>query len=105
MSSNEEINIELVPFNRAFSSSIRLTIMLILFFYKKVRFVELQGILKCTPGNLDYHLKKLESENYVIIKKIFYLTRPTTLIRITNNGENSIKSYAYKMKDIFNKVH
>ena len=92
------------PTNPVFSSATRLTIMLILFFYKKTGFTELQKLLNITPGTLDYHIKKLENENYVRMQKTIFPTRPLNIIKITKHGEESFKAYSYKLRDILNKI-
>ncbi|MFX0092409.1 MAG: transcriptional regulator [Candidatus Hodarchaeota archaeon] len=100
ISNIEEI---LPPPNPVFSSSPRLAIMLILYFYKKVTFPALQKLLKVTPGNLDYHLRTLESEQYIQFQKIL-LPRPFTVIRLTTHGVEVFREYTTKLRDILNKI-
>ena len=51
--------------DKPFSTSNRLTIMILLFIHKKINFTELQKLLNLTPGNLDYHLRKLERAHLI----------------------------------------
>ncbi|MFX0062503.1 MAG: transcriptional regulator [Candidatus Hermodarchaeota archaeon] len=94
----------ILPISSIFSSSIRLTIMLVLYSHQKTRFIELQKLLKVTPGKLDHHLKKLEDENYIERRKMFILTRPVTVIKITKHGETSLKEYVSRLRDVLNRI-
>ncbi|MFX0141554.1 MAG: winged helix-turn-helix domain-containing protein, partial [Candidatus Hodarchaeota archaeon] len=55
----------ILPTDGLFTTSVRLTIMILLFNHKKINFTELQKLLNLTSGNLNHHLKKLENANYV----------------------------------------
>ncbi|MFX0066939.1 MAG: transcriptional regulator [Candidatus Hermodarchaeota archaeon] len=92
------------PNNPLLASTPRLTIMLILFFYKKVGFTELHELLNITSGNLDYHLKQLANANYLQIKKVISFNRVRTAIKITKHGEDIFRDYTYKLREILNKI-
>ena len=95
----------ILPENKLFAPSIRLTIMVLLLTHKKINFTELQKLLNLTPGNLDHHLKKLEKAGYVkVYKKLSHLRRPLTLIEITSTGKLSFESYLKNYRDILNKI-
>ncbi|MFX0092411.1 MAG: transcriptional regulator [Candidatus Hodarchaeota archaeon] len=91
------------PSHPIFSSSPRLAIMLILYFYKKVTFPALQKLLRATPGTLDYHLRKLESEHYVRLQKTMF-SRPLTVIHLTKYGTEAFREYTAKLRAILNKM-
>jgi len=81
------------------SQNTRLVIMITLITKKKIIFNELQKILGITPGNLDSHLKKLEYQKYVEIKKLLVNNSPRTIIIITPKGYQSTMFYISKLKN------
>ena len=96
----------ILPEDKLFTPSIRLTIMILLLTHKKINFTELQKLLKLTPGNLDHHLKKLEKSGYIrTYKKLSPLRSPSTLIELTSSGKQSFESYLKNFRDILNKIN
>ncbi|MFX1248266.1 MAG: transcriptional regulator, partial [Promethearchaeota archaeon] len=59
----------IIPSDEVFTTSTRLTIMLILFIYKKVLLNELKNLLNLSSGNLNHHIQKLVKSNYVKTRK------------------------------------
>ncbi len=55
------------------SSHIRMTIMLLLEQHNSLIITELQKLLNETPGNLDYHVKKLEQNDLVKKNQVFLI--------------------------------
>jgi DNA-binding MarR family transcriptional regulator len=95
----------ILPEDKLFAPSTRLTIMILLFNHKKINFTELQKLLSLTPGNLDHHVKKLEKAGYVkVYKKLSPLRRPLTLIEITSSGKLSFENYLKNFRDILNEI-
>ena len=95
----------ILPEDKLFTPSIRLTIMILLLTHKKINFTELQKLLNLTPGNLDHHVKKLEKAGYVkVYKKLSPLRSPLTLIEVTSTGKLSFESYLKNFRDILNKI-
>ena len=95
----------ILPEDKLFSPSIRLTIMILLLTHKKINFTELQKLLSLTPGNLDHHLKKLEKANYIkTYKKLSSWRKPLTQIKITPTGKQSFENYLKNFRDILNKI-
>ena len=95
----------ILPEEKLFTPSIRLTIMILLLTHKKVNFTELQKLLSLTPGNLDHHLKKLERAGYIAVsKRLSSWRRPLTLIELTSSGKLSFESYLRKFRDLLNKI-
>lgn len=74
------------------SSPIRMTIMLLLEQHHSIIVSELQKLIKETPGNLDYHIKQLEKENYLISKPGLFRKRVLKTIEITEKGQSYIKT-------------
>jgi DNA-binding MarR family transcriptional regulator len=95
----------ILPEDKLFTPSIRLTIMILLLTHKKINFTKLQKLLNLTPGNLDHHLKKLEKAGYVkVYKKLSHLRSPLTLIEVTSTGKLSFESYLKNFRDTLNKI-
>ena len=95
----------ILPENKLFTPSIRLTIMILLLTHKKINFTELQKLLSLTPGNLDHHLKKLEKASFIrTYKKLSPWRRPLTQIEITPTGKQSFENYLKNFMDILNKI-
>ncbi len=78
---------------------VRFGIMLYLLPRRKVLFRDLQYVLEVTPGNLDSHLKTLEREGYVKIRKIF-MDRPRTAVWITDKGAEETRKYILLLKQV-----
>jgi DNA-binding MarR family transcriptional regulator len=85
--------------NHALGNAIRLSIMLYLLPRGRVLFKELLEILEITPGNLDSHLKRLERENYVKLRKII-ADRPRTTVEITEKGAEEVGRYLQTLKRV-----
>jgi len=82
---------------------VRLGIMIYLLTHKRAFFKELQEVLSVTPGNLDSHLRTLEKEGFVKIKKAI-ADRPRTIIIITEKGAEETKKYLKLLKEILNEL-
>lgn len=95
----------ILPSDKIFITSVRLTIMLLLLNHKKINFTELQKLLHLTPGNLDHHLRKLEDAHYVkTYKKLSSLRKPLTMIEITDKGKSDFIRYIKKFKDVLDNI-
>ena len=82
----------ILPEDKLFTPSIRLTIMILLLTHQKINFTELQKLLGLTPGNLDHHVKKLEMASYIkTYKKLSPWRKPLTQIEITPSGKQSFE--------------
>ena len=92
------------PNGNILGPSIPLSIMLLLYTHKRVKFMVLQKLLEATPGNLDYHLKKLVQADYVEISKQLFLRRPLTIITITEKGKSAFREYVEQFQEILDQV-
>jgi len=86
-----------------FSAPHRLTIMLILYLHKRVKFKDMQNLLQITPGNLDHHVRKLEQARYVKTRYVFSW-RPLVAIEITTEGAEAFRDYATRLRKLLEKV-
>ncbi|MFW9994309.1 MAG: transcriptional regulator [Candidatus Odinarchaeota archaeon] len=87
-----------------FTTSYRLTIMILLHNHKRINFTEVQKLLHLTPGNLDHHVKKLENAGYLRMYKRLSLKRPLTMLEITDLGKNAFRDYIKNLRDILNNI-
>jgi len=56
-------------------------------------FNSLKELLSVTDGNLATHLKALEKEKYIAIKKSFVDRKPNTQYRATDKGRTSFRKH------------
>lgn len=83
-----------------FSSHVRLSIMLILHSYQKVKITDLQKAFSITSGKLEHHINALENDELLKKEPDFFNKRVLTAIKITEKGEQSLHEYLDKMKDV-----
>jgi len=81
------------------NNPIRLGIMVFLLSKERATFKTLQDILELTPGNLDSHLKALEREGYVVLRKAI-TDRPRTIVVITEKGARETREYLKMLREI-----
>ena len=86
-----------------FSAQQRFTIMLLLYLHKNVGFTELQNLLQLTPGNLDYHLRKLEEVGYVKTRHVL-AWRPLKVVEISKQGAQDFREYAVSLRRLLEKI-
>jgi len=94
---------EVLGKNEIFSAPHRLTIMLVLYLHRKARFIDLQKLLHLTPGNFDYHVRKLKQAGYVRTRKALSW-RPLTVVEITEDGAKAFRDYAAKLRKMLESV-
>jgi DNA-binding MarR family transcriptional regulator len=71
----------------------RLRIMMILSGVEKADFNFLVTTLRLTRGNLSRHIEKLESADYIKVKKSFKGRMPNTSYQITQKGSKALAKY------------
>lgn len=75
--------------NKAFENRIRLGIMSSLVVNQSMNFNALKELLEVTDGNLASHLKTLESNKYITVKKEFLNRKPNTTYKVTRLGKSA----------------
>ncbi|MDQ3141676.1 MAG: transcriptional regulator [Bacteroidota bacterium] len=75
--------------HKAFESRIRLGIMSALAVNDMLDFNSLKNYLDLTDGNLASHLKGLEKEDFIGVKKSFVGRKPNTKYFITKGGKKA----------------
>lgn len=78
---------------KAFESRVRLGIMSVLMVNDSIDFNSLKEILDITDGNLASHLKALEKEEYIEVKKQFIGRKPNTRYLATDLGKAAFNEH------------
>jgi DNA-binding MarR family transcriptional regulator len=86
--------------NKNFESRIRLGVMSVLMVNDWVDFTTLKDVLNLTDGNLASHIKALEKENYIEVKKQFIRNKPNTSYRVTLNGRKAFEDHLKALEDL-----
>ena len=63
-------------------------------------FVSLKRLLELSDGNLNAHIKVLENNGYVRVKKRFVDRKPRTSYRLTKKGQEAFKRYIDALEEI-----
>jgi hypothetical protein len=79
--------------NKHFENRIRLGIMSMLMVNDWVDFGNMKETLNITDGNLASHIKALEGENYIEVKKQFLNKKPNTSYRATIEGRKAFNDH------------
>jgi DNA-binding MarR family transcriptional regulator len=79
--------------NKAFENKTRLGIMSALIVNDYVDFNNLKTLLGVTDGNLATHLKSLEKNGYVTVKKEFLDRKPNTKYFATAEGQKAFRKH------------
>ncbi|MHA1675510.1 MAG: transcriptional regulator [Promethearchaeota archaeon] len=95
----DSTNLPLFQPNDLLKVPLRFNIMFLLFNYNQMGFTELHKLLKCTPGNLDHHLKKLLAAGW-IEDRVAFSPRPLKFLRITPLGQENIRSQIQQLKTL-----
>jgi len=86
--------------NRVVHEPVRLAILKILTSAKEVDFNFLLTTLRLTKGNLATHINKLETADFIEVKKEFRGKMPHTSYRITKTGRRQFQKYWENMKGL-----
>ena len=84
--------------NKVIHERVRLGIMTKLATEDKVSFTHLKKSLSLSDGNLNAHMKVLEQNEYVTVKKEFVGKKPRTTYLITPKGKQAFKEYINAME-------
>ena len=86
-------NISVNDFHKAFESRIRLGIMSVLAVNDALDFNSLKEYLNITDGNLASHIKTLEKEKFIGVKKSFVGKKPNTRHFMTKEGKKAFDNH------------
>lgn len=98
--SNKQINQIHNDINRVIHEPVRLAILKILTSAKEVDFNFLLTTLGLTKGNLATHISKLETADFIEVKKEFRGKMPHTSYRITKKGRRQFQKYWNNLKQL-----
>lgn len=86
--------------HKAFDNRVRIAIMSALAVNEKLDFNALKEYLDITDGNLAGHLKSLEKENFIGVKKSFVGRKPNTTYSMTKSGKKAFESHLDALEKI-----
>ncbi len=88
--------------NKIFDSRMRLGIMSVLMVNDWVEFKNMKEMLDATDGNLASHIKALEKNEYIEVRKMFVGRKPQTSYRVTKLGEKAFKNHLDALEKLLN---
>lgn len=88
--------------NKVFDSRVRLGIMSLLAVNEKVDFNTMKEMLDVTDGNLASHLKALEKENIIQVRKQFVGRKPNTSYEVTGYGRKLFQEHINTLEKLIN---
>jgi DNA-binding MarR family transcriptional regulator len=74
-------------------SRIRLSITSLLSGVEEAEFTYIRDTVGITDGNMTTHMKRLEEEGYLSVKKIFAGRKPVTYYSLTGKGREKLREY------------
>lgn len=84
-------------------SRIRTAIMAVLVSVDEAEFTFIRDKINATDGNLSVHLRKLEENKYISVKKEFIDRKPVSRYRITSTGRAAFEDYIKTLENIIKK--
>lgn len=90
--------------HKAFESKVRLGIMSTLAVNEILDFNTLKEFLKVTDGNLASHLKALEKEKFIRVKKSFIGRKPNTQYQMTSAGKKAFEEHLNTLEKLIKGV-
>ena len=88
--------------NQAFDHRVRLGIMSILMVNEWVEFTMLKDTLDLTDGRLASHIKALEKEQFIEVRKRFVGRKPNTSYRATQTGQKAFEDHLNALEKLLN---
>ncbi|NJY63343.1 transcriptional regulator [Salinimicrobium sp. CDJ15-81-2] len=85
---------------KAFESRVRLGIMSALAVNETLEFTALKEYLDVTDGNLASHMKALEKEKFIGVKKTFVDRKPNTKYYMTKEGRKAFEEHLNTLEGI-----
>ena len=90
----------MMKINRLIHEPARFSIMAQLSVVEEADFLFLSRRIGLTKGNLSAHMRKLEDEGYIEVRKGFMGRRPHTALAITEKGRRAFKTYLSDLKNV-----
>jgi DNA-binding HxlR family transcriptional regulator len=98
------MKISIDSLNKAFESRIKLGIMSVLAVNDVLDFNSLKEYLALTDGNLASHLKALEKEAFIGVKKSFIGRKPNTKYFMTKAGKKAFDEHLKALEKLIKDV-
>jgi len=86
--------------NRLIHEPARFSIMAQLSIVEEADFLFLSRRIGLTKGNLSAHMRKLEDESYIEVRKEFIGRRPHTVLSLTEEGRRAFQTYLSDLKNV-----
>jgi DNA-binding HxlR family transcriptional regulator len=96
------VKISITGLHKAFESRIRLGIMSALAVNETIDFNSLKELLDVTDGNLASHMKALEKEDFIGVKKSFVGRKPNTKYIMTKRGKKAFDEHLKALEKLIN---
>jgi DNA-binding HxlR family transcriptional regulator len=87
------VNASIEGIHKAFENRIKLGIMSALMVNHSLDFNTLKTLFEVSDGNLATHLKALEREHFIEVKKTFVGRKPNTSYQITQKGKTAFEGH------------
>src|SRR4051795_56325 len=91
---------QIASLDRRIHDPARLAILTALSACERADFLFLLRITGLTKGNLSSHLSKLEESGLIEIEKRFIEKKTQTLVRLTDDGRQTIEGYWKEMEEL-----
>ena len=88
--------------NKAFDNKVRLGIMSMLMVNDWVNFKTFKEMLELTDGRLASHIKSLEENKYITVKKEFVGKKPLTSYAASAAGKKAFKDHLDGLEELLN---
>ncbi len=86
--------------NKAFDNKVRLGIMSMLMVNEWVEFKTLREMLELTDGRLASHIKSLEENGFIEVRKMFVGKKPQTSYTATAAGRKAFNDHLDALEDL-----
>lgn len=86
--------------NKTFDNKVRLGIMSVLIVNDWVDFRTLKEVLDLTDGRLASHIKGLEGEGFIEVRKQFIGNKPNTSYSVTIAGRNAFDAHLDALEEL-----
>ncbi len=88
--------------NKVFDNRMRLGIMSVLLVNDWVEFKTMKEVMGATDGNLASHIKALEKNEYIEVRKQFVGKKPQTSYRATAAGRKAFNAHLEALEKLLN---
>jgi len=86
--------------NKHFESRVRLGVMSVLSVNDQVDFNTMKDLLEVTDGNLASHVRSLEENGYLEVRKQFVARKPKTTYSITDKGRKAFEAHLSALESL-----